>query len=66
MMNTMKTAFSTTVRGFKKDLGYSPTVLKKIQDKIMLNGICSDSEQEYLSRYSDYTRVTFVPDLLDK
>jgi hypothetical protein len=57
----MKTAFSNTVRGLKKDLGYSPVILKKIQEKIILNGVCSDTEQEYLSRYSDYARVTFVP-----
>jgi hypothetical protein len=60
-MKNIKTALNSTVRGLKKDLGYSPTVVRKIQEKIILNGVCSDTEQEYLSRYSDYARVTFVP-----
>jgi hypothetical protein len=57
----MKTALNSTVRGVKSALGYSPTIVKKIQEKIIYNGVCSDAEQEYLSRYSDYARVTFVP-----
>lgn len=54
--NSMKTAqdpFKTTVRGMQNSANVVMLV-RRIQNKIILQGVCSDTEFEYLRLHSDW------------
>ena len=49
---TIKDPFLTTVRNLKTTSGtHTREVVRKIEEKIVMYGLCSDSEYEFLQRF---------------
>ena len=56
-MQGFKDPLKTTVKGLFSNKVPKTTVVKRINEKIMLHGVCSDSEMEYLRTHTDWDRV---------
>lgn len=52
----MKDPMKTTVKGLNTESNIR-VVVQRIQSKIFENGLCSDSEMEYLRTHTDWDRV---------
>jgi len=60
-MKPVKDPFLTTIRGLKETSGSrTRETLRKIEDKIVMYGLCSDSEWEFLQRFGRIRQKTAV------
>ena len=54
MNKLIENPFITTVRGLKISSGAKTReVVKKIEEKIMFYGLCSDDEQKFIEQFSN-------------
>ena len=52
-MKTTQDPFKTTVKGIKNTANIR-AVVRSIQSKIIMHGVCSDQEQAILEQYTDF------------
>lgn len=55
-MKTHQNPFKTTVQNLKNSVNVR-RVVRDIQNKIIVTGLCSDAELEYLRQHTDWDRV---------
>ena len=55
-MKTLENPFITSIRNLKQSVDARIKV-RQIQDKIVMYGVISDDEMEYLRTHSDWDRV---------
>lgn len=56
-MKTVKDPLKTTVKGLENPGPDFMRIVRKIQDKIYMHGVCSEKEQHYLERYCDIGQI---------
>ena len=56
-----KTALETTISGVKKPGADFMVLVRKIQEKVITYGVCSNREQEILEQYTDFGQHKRTP-----